>query len=121
MKFVHTEKDSCLCVKIWRWDRVIIVVHVNDILIDVKIDIANCFEAKAMGELHYYWGVKIFQDLKAVAYSEDILWQFNMQDAKSCKPPVNPSLKLTKANEQSLLSRKESRVALSTAKVEYMS
>ena len=67
-----------------------------------------------MSELHYFLGVKVIQDLKAgtiwlgqPAYSENMLRQFNMQDAKSCKTPVNPSLKLTKANEESTLVDQE--------------
>ena len=81
---------------------------------EVKTAIANRFEAKDMGELHYFLGVKVIQDLKAgtiwlgqPAYSESILRQFNMQDAKSCKTPVNSSLKLTKANKESTLVDQE--------------
>ena len=35
------------------------------------------------------------------AYSENMLRQFNMQDAKASKTPVNCSLKPTKASEES--------------------
>ena len=77
--------------------------------------IANRFEVKDMGELHYFLGVKIAQDLKTgttswlgqPAYSENMLRQFNMQDAKSCKTPVDPSLKLTKADEEFTLVNQE--------------
>ena len=60
-----------------------------------------------MGELHYFLGVKVVQDLKAStvrlgqpAYSENIILQFNMQNAKTCGTPVNPSLKLCKSTEE---------------------
>ena len=123
MNFVQTEGDPCLYVSRDDGETVIIAVYVDDILIAAKIDkkiaevktaIANRFEAKDMGKLHYFLGVKVIQDLKAdtiwlgqPAYSESILRQFNMQDAKSCKTPVNPSLKLTKANEESTLVDQE--------------
>ena len=80
----------------------------------MKTAIGSCFKAKHMGELHYFLGVTTIQDLKAgtiwlgqLAYSENTLRHFNMKDAKSCEIPVNPSLKLTIANEQFLLVDQE--------------
>ena len=74
----------------------------------MKAAIANRFKVKDMGESHYFLGVKIVQNLKAgtiwlgqPAYLENMLRQFNMQDAKACKTPVNCSLKLTKESEES--------------------
>ena len=96
MNFVQTEGDPCLYVSRDDDETVIIAVYVDDILIAAKTDkkiaevktaIANRFEAKDMGELHYFLGVKVIQDLKAgtiwlgqPAYSESILRQFNMQE-----------------------------------------
>ena len=96
---------------------VIIAVFVDDILIagrtderiaEVKSAIANRFDVKDMGNLHYFLGVKVVQDLEAgtiwigqPAYTENLVLHFNMQDAKTCKTPVNPSLKLTKASNDS--------------------
>ena len=123
MKFIQTEGDPCLYVCRDEGETVLIAVYVDDILIagktdkriaEVKAAIANRFEAKDMGELHYFLGVKVVQDQKAgtiwlgqPAYSESILQQFNMQDAKSCKTPVDLSLKLTKATEESSLVNQE--------------
>ena len=123
MKFIQTEGDPCLYVSRDEGETVLIAVYVDDILIagktdkriaEVKAAIANRFEAKDMGELHYFLGVKVVQDQKAgtiwlgqPAYSESILQQFNMQDAKSCKTPVDLSLKLTKATEESSLVNQE--------------
>ena len=117
MKFVQTKGDPCIYVSKDGAETVIIAVYVDDILIagktdkriaEVKAAIANRFAVKDMGDLHYFLGVKVVQDLKAgtiwlgqPAYSENIIQQFNMQDAKTCKTPVNASLKLTKANEES--------------------
>ena len=36
-----------------------------------------------------------------------MLRQFNVQDCKSCKTPVNPSLKLTTANKDSTIVNQE--------------
>ena len=117
MKFVQTKGDPCLYVSTDRAETVIIAVYVDDILIagktdkrivEVKAAIAAHFEVKDMGDLHYFLGVKVVQDLKAgtiwlgqPAYSENIIQQFNMQNAKTCRTPVNASLKLIKANEES--------------------
>ena len=61
-----------------------------------------------MGNLHYFLGVKVVQDLEAgtiwigqPAYTENLVLHFNMQDAKTCRTPVNASLKLTKASDDS--------------------
>ena len=124
IKFVQTEGDSCLYVLRDDSEAVIIAVYVDDILIAAKID-KKIAEVKQLlliilklktwaSYIHYFLRVKVIQDLKAgtiwlgqPAYSERILRQFNMQDAKSCKTLINPSLKLTKANEESTLVDQE--------------
>ena len=108
MNFTQTEGDPCLYMSSDDGETAIIAVYVDDILIaaktdkriaEVKVAIAERFKVKDMGESHYFLGVKIIQNLKSgtiwlgqPAYSENILRQFNMQDAKACKTPVNPSL-----------------------------
>ena len=68
VKFVQTEGDPCLYVSRDQGETVVIAVYVDDILIAAKTDkriaeikaaIANHFEVKDMGELHYFLGVKI--------------------------------------------------------------
>ena len=61
-----------------------------------------------MGELHYFLGVKVVQDLEAgtiwmgqPTYTENLVSHFSMQNTKTCKTPVNPTLKLTKAKDDS--------------------
>ena len=117
VKFIQTKGDPCLYVSTDGAETIIIAVYVDDILIGgktdkriagVKIAIDERFEVKDMGELHYFLGVKVVQDLKAStvwlgqpAYSENIILQFNMQNAKTIRTPVNPSLKLSKSTEES--------------------
>ena len=114
MKFVQTKGDPCLFVST-DGEPVIIAVYVNDILIagrtdkriaEVKTAIANRFDVKDMDKLHYFLGVKVVQDLEAgtiwmgqPTYTENLVSHFSMQNAKTCKTPVNPSLKLTKAKD----------------------
>ena len=101
MKFVQTKGDPCLYVSTDGAETIIIAVYVDDILIggktdkritEVKVAVAERFEVKDMGqgELHYFLGVKVVQDLKAStvwlgqpAYSENIILQFNTQNATS--------------------------------------
>jgi len=117
MKFTQTERDPCLYVSKDGGETVVIGVYVDDFLVPGKADerifkvkatIADCFEVKDIGELHYFLGAKVVQDqevgtiwLEQPAYSESTIQQFNMQKAKTCKTPVNSSLKLTKTNEKS--------------------
>ena len=61
-------------------ETIIIAVYVDDILIGGKT-------------ASTVW-------LGQPAYSENIILQFNMQNAKTCRTPVNPSLKLSKSTEE---------------------
>ena len=117
MKFIQTKADPCIYVFKDKTETVIIAVYVDDILIagtsnkkiaEVKSAIANRFEVKDMGELHYFLGVKIVRDSQAgtiwlgqPSYSENIVQDFNMENANVCRTQTNPSLKLTKADETS--------------------
>ena len=74
MKFVQTKADLCIYIFKDKTETVIIAVYVDDILIagtsnkkiaEVKAAIANRFEVKDMGELHYFLGVKIVRDSQA--------------------------------------------------------
>ena len=108
----QTEGDPCLYVSKNGAETIIIAVYVDDILIATKTDermtevkaaITDRFDVKDLGELHFLLVVKVVEDQKTgtiwlgqPVYSENIIQQFNMQNAKTCKTPVNPSLKLTK-------------------------
>ena len=63
---------------------------------------------KDMGELEYFLGVKVVQDIPGgtiwmgqPSYTETVLREFSMVDAKAVKTPVNPSVKPSKATENS--------------------
>ena len=115
MNFEQTRGDPCLYVST-QGEPAIIAVYVDDIIIagkteriaEIKAALADRFDVKDMGELHYFLGVKIIQDhrkgtiwMGQPLYTENLISNFNMQDAKTCKIPVNPSIKLTKSNDDS--------------------
>ena len=116
MNFEQTRGDPCLYVST-QGEPAIIAVYVDDIIIagktnerivESKAALADRFDVKDMGELHYFLGVKIIQDhrkgtiwMGQPLYTENLISNFNMQDAKTCKIPVNPSIKLTKSNDDS--------------------
>lgn len=116
MGFIQTTSDPCLYVSS-EGEPFIIAVYVDDILlagktdsriVEVKNALASKFNVKDMGELKYFLGVKVIQDIAGgnvwigqPSYTETILQQFSMTEAKSVKTPVNPSIKLSKATDES--------------------
>ena len=94
-----------------------IAVYVDDIVLacksieriaEVKKALAKQFEVKDLGELHYFLGMKVVQDQKSgevwigqPAYAKNIVQHFGMEHAKAVATPVDPSVKLEKAKEDS--------------------
>ena len=121
MKFTQTNGDPCIYVS--QDGNAIIGVYVDDLLIAgksdkilarIKSEIADRFEAKDLGELHYFLGVKIIQDHKKgviwlgqPSYTNSILQQFRMDDSKQRRTPLDPSQKLVKGDENSELFDQE--------------
>ncbi len=119
MNFVQTNGDPCIYVS----HDAIIGVYVDDLLIAgksdeilarIKSDIADRFEAKDLGELHFFLGVKIIQDrergiiwLGQPSYTDNILQQFGMENSKPRRTPLDPSQKLVKGDENSVLFDQE--------------
>ena len=84
----------CSCVSRNGAETVLIAMYVDDILIAAKTDgkmtevkaaIIDHFDVKDLGELHFFLGVKVFQDQKTSTiwlgqpvYSENIIQQSNM-------------------------------------------
>ena len=113
MGFMQTTSDPCLYVST-EGEPFIIAVYVDDILLAGKLDkriaevLSSRFNVKDMGELQYFLGVMIIQDLKGgtvwmgqPSYTESILQKFNTAEAKPVKTPINPSEKLCKATDES--------------------
>ena len=103
MKFIQTNDDLCLY-ECTDGEPIIIAVYVEDILIarrtdkrsvEVKTAIANQFDIKDMGKLHYYLGVKVVQDLEAgtiwmgqPTYTENFVSIFSRQNARPVRHQI---------------------------------
>ena len=111
--FVQTKSDPCIYVA-EEGEPFIIAIYVDDILLagqtdvciaELKDALTNHFDIKNLGQVNSFCGVKIIQNLEKwvgqPSYTESILKHFNMRDAKAAKTPVNSSLKLIKALDDS--------------------
>ena len=110
MNFVQTKGDPCLYVSKDATEPAIIAVYVDDILIaarsdekiaEVKCAIADQFEAKDMGELHYFLGVKIVRDRSVFIWIKQysILKQMN-NDCKTIFLYLEKAIQCCKNNFQ---------------------
>ena len=116
MGFTQTTGDPCLYVST-EGEPFIVAVYVDDVLLagksdrrikEVKCALSSQFNVKDMGELKYFLGVKVVQDIPGgtiwmgqPSYTETVLREFSMVDAKAVKTPMNSSVKLSKATENS--------------------
>ena len=116
MGFVQSTADPCLYTSSKK-EMFHIAVYVDDIVLacksieriaEVKKALAKQFEVKDLGELHYFLGMKVVQDQKSgevwigqPAYAKNIVQHFGMEHAKAVATPVDPSVKLEKAKEDS--------------------
>ena len=96
---------------------VTLAVYVDDIILgacsekltkEVKQAIGQKFITRDMGELKYFLGVAVNQNKKSGAvwigqpvYTRKVIKKFNMSEAKPVATPVDSSVKLTKAEEDS--------------------
>ena len=115
MGFVQAKGDPCIYVTS-EGEMFIIAVYVDDIVLagksdkrmtEVKEQLAEHFQVKDMGELHYFLGVKIVQDKESgevsigqPAYTTTVLQKFGMEHAKPVNTPVDSSTKLMKATDE---------------------
>ena len=73
----------------------------------VKTALAQKFDVKDLGELHYFLGVQVIQDhergtvwIGQPTFTESVLHKYGMNEAKPIKTPVNVNSKLLKASEE---------------------
>ena len=90
-------------------------VYVDDIILagdspakleEVKKALAQKFDIKDMGTLHYFLGIKVVQDeetgnvwIGQPAYAETLLKKFGMDQAKPVSTPVSTGIKFVNATE----------------------
>ncbi len=112
MEFAKCESDHCVYVKREGDDMIFVVLYVDDLIIassndelmkSTKSALSDRFEMTDLGELKYFLGMEIKQNLAAgevslrqSKFAQTILTKFGMQDSKPVKTPQDPGLKLTK-------------------------
>ena len=80
----------------------------------IKDSLAQQYKLKDLGDLSYFLGVKVVQDISKgqvwigqPSYIENVLERFGMEDAKPVETPVDPSQKLCKATDNCTLCDQE--------------
>ena len=118
MGYVQSVNDPCIYTST-EGELSIIGVYVDDFVIagessqrieQIKMDLAQKFDVKDLGELHYFLGVQIVQNHKEGAvwlgqptFAKTMLKKYGMDEAKEAKTPVCVNSKLLKATEESEL------------------
>ncbi|MCP4491938.1 MAG: DDE-type integrase/transposase/recombinase [Gammaproteobacteria bacterium] len=100
--FAQSDADACIYVKQVNGELVILAVYVDDIILaakgeetlsELKKQLSGKFKMKDLGELHYFLGVKVQQNLNGSIwlgqekYMENMLQKYNMD---SCNPVSTP-------------------------------
>ena len=84
-------------------DDIVLAGKSDQRLAEVKQALANQFQVKDMGELHYFLGVKVVQDKESsdvwIGQPTSVLQKYVMENVKSVNTPVDTSTKLMKAKE----------------------
>ena len=114
MGFIQADSDPCIY-RASVGETFFIGVYVDDIVLaakgekrlnEVKKSLAEHFDIKDMGRLHYFLGMKVIQNEESneiwigqPAYTQNLFQKFGMENAKAVKTPVDMSVKLVKAIE----------------------
>ena len=117
LKLGYTRLMSDQCVYIRRQDQnlSIVAVHVDDMTIfasnddimsEIKKELADIFTITDLGELKQVVGFEVTKDpqgeyinISQKQYIKKILKRFGMEDSKPCKMPMDPNIRLTKTPE----------------------
>lgn len=111
--FVQANSDPCIYTAS-EGEMFIVGVYVDDILLAcgreerikyVKKSLAERFEVKDLGRLHYFLGMKVIQEGRIVwigqpNYTKKVAERFGLQDAKPVSTPIEPGAKLVKAKDK---------------------
>lgn len=124
LKFVKCDKEPALYRRQEQnRDVLLVVVYVDDLLVtgtnremsdDFKRGMSACFEMSDLGKLTYYLGIEVDQHgggitLKQERYAKRILEETKMQDCNMVHVPMDPSLKLSKAQGEKGVDEREYR------------
>src|SRR5579871_6115728 len=102
---IYINDQSGIIIGIWVDDLIIIEKNIMNIK-ELKENLNKTFEMKDLGDLTYFLGIHIIQNRKTQTifinqsnYISKILTQFNMQDCKPAKTPLEPNIKISKSTE----------------------
>ena len=112
MGYVQSTNDPCIYT-LSEGELSIIGVYVDDFVAtgessgrieQVKTALAQKFDVKDLGELHYFLGVQVIQDhergtvwIGQLTFTESVLQKYDMNKAKPIKTPVNVNSKHQKS------------------------
>jgi transposase InsO family protein len=118
MGFAPSEADPALFIRKQEGGNIYLLVYVDDILVagkrlddvtQVKKEICATFEARDMGEAHFFLGLEITRDRSARTLklsqrraTADLVAKFGMEDCKLRDAPLPISTRLTKAEGTAL-------------------
>ena len=97
--FVHKQQQSIVTVLCYV-DDLLIAGNDSDLITQVKQFLASQFHMKDLGHLSYFLGIEVNRSPQGIFLSQrkyvmDLLKEYNLQDAKPLKLPMDPHLKLT--------------------------
>ena len=118
MGYVQSTSDPCIYTSS-EGETSIIGVYVDDFVIaaespekieEVKVALAEKFDAKDLGKLRYFLGVQVMQDNGTVwmgqpTFTEAILQKYGMDEAKPVKTPVSVNAKLKSSEDSELVDQ----------------
>ena len=116
MGFKQCKSDPCIYIKEAKEGYCVIAVYVDDLIVGgesekniacTKKKISEKFEVTDMGALHYFLGVKVYQNPKTNEiwigqpnFTKELLQKLQMSECKQVDTPIDPSIKLMKRTEE---------------------
>lgn len=113
LEFKKCESDHCVYVKRDGEDMIFVALYLDDLILasstskmlqETKQALSKRFEMTDMGQLKYFLGIEIEQDLilgtltmRQTKFACEILTKFNMENSKPVRTPQDLGLKLTKS------------------------
>lgn len=85
-------------------DDLIITGSASHLIEDIKIQLAQSFEMKDLGEIHHCLGMDIWREgnktmVTQSKYTREILERFNMSESKAVSTPLDQNAKLSSLDE----------------------
>lgn len=126
LKFTRCSKEPSLYQRKRNGDLLIVAVYVDDLLVtgsdvsmivEFKEEMSAKFEMSDLGRLTYYLGIEVVQHkdgitLRQERYASKILLEMGMDSCNSTHVPMDGSLKLSKAEEETSTDEKKYRSSI---------